>query len=121
MAIINGDENDNNISGFGVSRGDTLFSSTYGGNDTVLLSGANYDVYLGDGDDVLKGGTGGVGYGEAGSDGMDAFIGEGTHAHYGGDGDDRLSVWYGGTGSTYFGYGGAGTDQFYDRTDAPLR
>ena len=119
LATLNGTENDDNISGFGLRSSDTLFSSTYGGDDAVLLSLAKYDVHLGDGNDVLQGGTGGVGYGEAGSDRMDAFIREGTHAHYGGDGDDRLNVWYGGTGSTYTGSGGAGTDQFTDYTSAP--
>ena len=119
MAVINGDEFDNRISGFGIGSGDTLFSSTYGGNDTVLMNSSKYDVHLGDGNDVLQGGTGGVAYGEAGSDRMDAFLWEGTHANYGGSGDDRINVWYGGTGSTFTGSGGAGTDQFTDYTSAP--
>lgn len=113
------DNNDDNISGSGIGSGDTMVSSTFGGNDTILMFSSKYDVHMGDGNDVLSGGTGGFAYGEAGNDKLDAFIWEGTHAHYGGDGDDRLNVWYGGTGSTYIGSGGAGTDQFNDYTSAP--
>ncbi len=120
MAIINGfDIIDDNISSSGIPRGDTLFSSTYGGNDTVSIFSPSYDVHLGDGNDLLSGGIGGFAYGEAGNDGLTAFLWEGAHAHYGGDGDDRFNVWYGGTDSTYIGSGGAGTDQFNDFTSAP--
>jgi serralysin len=111
MAIINGFDNvDDNISG--VPRGDTLFSSTYGGNDTVLLISADYEVYLGEGNDRLSGGRSGVVYGEAGNDRLDAFLWEGAHAHYGGEGDDSFLAFYGGTDVTYIGSGGAGTDRF---------
>jgi hypothetical protein len=98
LAIINGfDNQDDAISSGGIPRGDTLFSSTFGGNDTVSIFSPQYDVHLGDGNDVLQGGNGGFAYGEAGNDGLTAFIREGTHSHDGGDGDDRFNVWYGGT------------------------
>lgn len=113
MAIINGFDNiDDNISSGGIPRSDTLFSSTYGGNDTVSIFSPSYDVHLGDGNDRLSGGIGGFAYGEAGNDRLDAFLWEGAHAHYGGDGDDSFIAFYGGTGVNYTGSGGAGTDRF---------
>ncbi len=56
--IINGSDNfDDNISSGGIGSGDTLVSSTFGGNDTVSIFSANYDVFLGAGNDVLQGGS----------------------------------------------------------------
>lgn len=75
MTIINGFDNfDDNISSSGITRNDTLFSSTYGGNDIVNIFSPHYDVHLGDGNDVLAGGIGGMAYGEAGNDRLDAVL-----------------------------------------------
>lgn len=115
MAVINGSDNfDDNISSSGIPRSDTLFSSTYGGNDTVSIFSPHYDVHLGDGNDKLSGGIGGFAYGEAGNDLLNAFLWEGTHAHYGGDGDDSFVVFYGGTDAIYTASGSAGADRFTD-------
>ena len=117
MGTINGfDGVDDNISSGGMPSWDTLFSSTFGGNDTVSVFSPHYDVHLGEGNDVISGGIGGVAYGEGGNDRMDAFLWQGDHAHYGGEGDDRFNILYGGPGVTYVGSGGAGRDQFRDST-----
>lgn len=120
LAVINGTHfGDDNISSGGTPRWDTLFSSTYGGNDSVSVFSCHYEVRLGDGDDYLAGGIGGKAYGGAGDDRLTAFLWEGTHAHFGGDGNDKMYVYYGGTDSSYTGSGGAGHDRFYDLTSAP--
>lgn len=116
-AILNGSDNfDDNISSSGIGSGDTLVSSTYGGNDYVSIFSPFYDVHLGSGNDTLSGGRGGFAYGEDGSDRLTSFIWESAHSHFGGNGDDRLNVYYGGGGSSYSGYGGAGSDLFFDYT-----
>lgn len=119
MTVLNGTEFDDNISSGGMPSWDTLVSSTYGGNDTVSIFSPHYDVRLGDGDDVLSGGIGGFAYGDAGDDRLSAALWEGTHSHYGGNGNDRLSISYGGTDAVYFGSGGAGHDRFVDFSSSP--
>lgn len=105
---------DDNISSGGTPSWDTLFSSTYGGNDTVSIFSPHYDVHLGDGDDILAGGIGGKAYGDAGNDRLDALLWEGQHFHYGGSDNDRLNIYHGGPGATYSGFGGSGRDRFFD-------
>ena len=115
VVVINGfDGVDDNISSGSLGSGDTLMSSTYGGDDRVSVFSSHYDVRLGAGNDVLQGGIGGQVFGEAGNDRLTAFLWEGVHLHDGGAGDDRLEVFYGGDGASYTGRGGAGQDQFRD-------
>ncbi|NBZ86451.1 calcium-binding protein [Stagnihabitans tardus] len=119
MGTINGSAGvDDNISSGGMQSWDTLFSSTFSGDDYVSIFSPHYDIHLGEGNDSVSGGIGGVAFGEAGNDRMDVSFWQGDHAHYGGTGDDRLSVFFGGTGATYFGSGGAGRDQFRDGSTA---
>ena len=91
MAAFNGTEDGGSISSSGIPRGDTLFSSTYGGNDTVSIFSPSYNVHLGDGDDRLSGGIGGFAYVEAGNDRLNVFLWAGDHAHHRGDGGDTFS------------------------------
>ncbi len=114
--VMNGDEFANSISSGGIGSGDTLVSSTYGGNDTVSIFSPSYDVHLGAGDDRIQGGIGGYAYGEDGNDSSQVFLWSGVHTFYGGDGDDRMRAFYGGVGSTWNAYGGAGSDLIFDNT-----
>lgn len=118
MTVINGTENDDNISSGGLPSSDTLFSSTFGGNDTLSIFSPGYEVNLGEGDDRLSaGGSGGSAYGGNGNDRLSAFLWVDVHSHYGGGGNDILFNTANDIASTYNGYGGTGSDTFYLSND----
>lgn len=117
--IIDGFDNvDDNISTGLAGPGDTLVSSTFGGNDVVSPFQAQFLIHFGEGNDRLNGGyNGGTAWGEAGDDRLWSNAYSGTHNLYGGDGND--DIWpYLGTDSTAVanGYGGAGHDLLREAT-----
>lgn len=93
--------------------GDTLVSSTFGGNDYVSPWSAQYEVRFGDGSDTLDGGRQGTAWGGAGDDRLWISAWQGNHVLYGGNDNDDIGAFLGGSGAaSVSGYGGNGHDLF---------
>lgn len=130
MALVEGDGNDNTLSG--TNGDDTIYG--YGGDDYIDGGNGGYDVlYGGAGDGSLVGGYGGdLVFGGADAD---EIIGYGGSTLHGDGGDDEIVIWgnlatlYGGNGSDTLTvsalgdqtlFGGSGNDTLtgngYDQT-----
>lgn len=113
--IIDGLDNHDDTINQSFSNGDTLISSTFGGNDYVGTFQGQYLVHLGAGNDTIQGGSAGTAYGEGGDDTMNIYPGNGLHNQYGGAGNDNFVIFApGGSTGTVNAYGGSGRDILTD-------
>jgi serralysin len=117
--VIDGFDNFDDVISTSAGGGDTLVSSTYGGNDRITLFSAQFLIHFGEGNDTLSGGpNGGTAYGEGGNDRLWSNAYGGTHNLYGGEGDDDIWPFAAVDGGATLanGYGGAGHDTFREST-----